>query len=127
MRVSIRSVPNIQQQCRIATRCVYRDTDKICSEPRTNKGNSDAACHKMLNRYVMTMLTPNAQIEGLRAFAQSSSNAGLGDFCLFCGNEVSQDKWRQHMIEVHKAVLKESPKYTSGLWRLPGRNVVVAA
>lgn len=43
------------------TRCVY-NLGTTCLEPRVNKGNSDAACHKMSNRELLThirKLSPN--------------------------------------------------------------------
>lgn len=59
MRAKISAIPDVPRQCRIVEPCVYRGKNKNCDEPRTNKGNHDAACHKMLNKYVVTMLTPN--------------------------------------------------------------------
>ena len=40
------------------------------------------------------------------------------DFCIFCGQKVMQDKWREHMNVVHKAVVHESPFDENGLWKL---------
>ena len=37
------------------------------------------------------------------------------DFCYFCGAIVHQDKWREHMLIKHKAVLTEDPK-PKGEW-----------
>lgn len=37
------------------TGCVYNQAG-ICDEPRINKGNSDAECHRFLNKAVLAML-----------------------------------------------------------------------
>lgn len=40
----------------------------------------------------------------------------MSDYCYLCGAQVHQDKWREHMLIKHKAVLYENPK-VNGKWR----------
>lgn len=54
-RTSIYDLPNWEMPCDLTRACVYRQYGR-CDQPRTNKGNSDAACHKMLNRDMLSML-----------------------------------------------------------------------
>lgn len=50
--------------CRLAKECVYR-ADRICDDPRTNKGNGDAACHRMRGRTILGYLgEPNSLTAG---------------------------------------------------------------
>ncbi len=56
MRTSIRDVPNVPCRCTVPKPCVYRYDGIMCDEPRINKGNSDAACHKMNNRDLILRL-----------------------------------------------------------------------
>jgi hypothetical protein len=58
-RVSILDVPDYPKVCRVARPCVYRGLNAPspwCEEPRTNKGNSDAACHTMNNKDLLKLL-----------------------------------------------------------------------
>lgn len=47
----------------------------------------------------------------------SELKAELYDFCLLCGDKVSQNGWREHMAE-HGCILDESPKNDDGKWLL---------
>lgn len=38
------------------------------------------------------------------------------DYCYLCGALVHQDKWRDHMLVKHKAVLSEDPR-PGGKWK----------
>lgn len=58
-RVSRRSLPMTPRRCELANACVYRK-DGICDEPQINKGNGDAACHRMNNKDVLAALVPLA-------------------------------------------------------------------
>lgn len=50
MRVSKYQIPTTESGCLLwSVECIYRDGFSLCDDPRTNKGNSDAACHKMAN------------------------------------------------------------------------------
>jgi len=55
MRVSIREIPSCPMFCWVSRLCVYRST-KICDDPRLNKGNGDAACHRMNNKDLLPLL-----------------------------------------------------------------------
>lgn len=55
-RVSIRQVPSYPCVCKVKSFCVYRDEWGSCDEPRINKGNSDAACHKLNNKDLLERL-----------------------------------------------------------------------
>lgn len=48
-RVSIYAISMKPMRCVLSAPCVYRENG-VCDSPRTNKGNSDAACFKMSNR-----------------------------------------------------------------------------
>lgn len=39
------------------------------------------------------------------------------DYCRLCGQQVKSEHWRDHMIEVHDSVLKESPKNSDDSWK----------
>lgn len=55
-RLSIYAIPNRPMCCVLPARnCVYRQNG-ICDQPRINKGNSDAACHKMSNKALLKEL-----------------------------------------------------------------------
>jgi len=54
-RTSIFDLPSWESPCDLTKICVYRKDGK-CESPRICKGNSDAACHRMLNRDVLAML-----------------------------------------------------------------------
>lgn len=60
-RVSIYRIPNEPTRCGSLT-CVYNSHAKgcfdggTCDEPRTNKGNSDAECHRWNNKYLLERL-----------------------------------------------------------------------
>lgn len=55
-RKSKLAIPNTPSNCTIVYACPYRNSAGACDEPRTNKGNSDAACHKMRNVDLITKL-----------------------------------------------------------------------
>lgn len=62
-RVSIRDIPDYPKVCRVPAMCPYRGLTATttaraswCEEPRTNKGNSDAACHRMNNKDLLNLL-----------------------------------------------------------------------
>lgn len=55
--VTKRSIPDQPRLCIMAL-CVYnREGGGICSDPRTNRGNSDALCYRVLPRIVLGWLT----------------------------------------------------------------------
>jgi hypothetical protein len=54
-RMQRRDLPGSPVECSIDRPCVYR-VRRLCDEPRINKGNSDAACHRMSNRAVLAAL-----------------------------------------------------------------------
>ena len=54
MRVQKAELPLDQRECPY-NKCVY-NADGICPEPRINKGNSDAACHKLSNKKLLKIL-----------------------------------------------------------------------
>lgn len=58
IRVSISSVPSRPTPCGITEKCVYRDANGVCDDPRTNKGNGDAYCHRKNNKDVVAILVP---------------------------------------------------------------------
>lgn len=55
-RIQKWKIPNTPSFCRLEKFCVYRDTTKICDDPRINNGNGDSACHKMLNKDIIKLL-----------------------------------------------------------------------
>lgn len=54
-RVMLRHIPNTPCKCPVV-QCVYNEQGE-CDDPRTNKGNSDADCHKTLNKNLLLILT----------------------------------------------------------------------
>jgi hypothetical protein len=54
LRTPLRRIPNYPSLCPFK-RCVYNDGG-YCDDPRTNKGNSDAECHRMSNRKIIEYL-----------------------------------------------------------------------
>lgn len=54
LRVSIYEIPNGPCQC-TSTGCVYLRKG-VCDTPQTNKGNSDALCHKENNKDLLHRL-----------------------------------------------------------------------
>jgi hypothetical protein len=58
-RIRKRMLPMNPHVCSVARHCVYRSAAAVCDEPQINKGNSDAACHRLGNRELLTMLTRN--------------------------------------------------------------------
>lgn len=54
-RIQEHHLPAIPTQC-MKTTCVYA-VDGICDEPRINKGNGDAECHRLSNKRVLQILT----------------------------------------------------------------------
>lgn len=53
-RVSIYRIPRHEMWCP-KEECVYNKSG-LCDEPRINKGNGDAECHKMNNKDLLVML-----------------------------------------------------------------------
>lgn len=60
-RVQSYMLPNTWTQCK-TQRCVY-NTGGWCDMPRINKGNSDAACHRMSNVRLFAWLEPVGDID----------------------------------------------------------------
>jgi hypothetical protein len=54
LRTPKRRIPNWPSRCPFKE-CVYNQGD-YCDDPRTNKGNSDAVCHKMTNKKIIEHL-----------------------------------------------------------------------
>lgn len=52
-------LPNIPSNCQRL--CVYSHHG-VCDDPRTNKGNSDAHCHKSGNAKLLIELLPDSRI-----------------------------------------------------------------
>ena len=50
MRTRRSALPSSRTRCPLADRCVYGRDDGYCDDPQINKGNSDAACHRIPNR-----------------------------------------------------------------------------
>lgn len=57
IRIQNSDLPEGRSVCPMPGACVYR-VDGICDEPRTNKRNSDAGCHRMTNKHVLRVLIP---------------------------------------------------------------------
>lgn len=55
-RVQRTDLPRSLTPCPMG-QCVYCQAGR-CDDAATNKGNSDAACHRMTNRKVLAMLKP---------------------------------------------------------------------
>ena len=53
IRIQKSALPNKPTRCLMG--CVYAE-DETCDAPRTNKGNSDACCHKASNRDLLAAL-----------------------------------------------------------------------
>ena len=61
MRVSKYQIPTTESGCLLwSVECIYRDGFSLCDDPRTNKGNSDAACHKMANKTLLQYVHPQS-------------------------------------------------------------------
>lgn len=56
-RMQRSELPSTSVRCELGKGCVYR-VGGLCDEPAINKGNSDAACHKMGNRALYEVLEP---------------------------------------------------------------------
>lgn len=54
-RVSLRMLPSTPRRCPIDGGCVYK-VDGICDNPSINKGNGDALCHRLSNRFMLKAL-----------------------------------------------------------------------
>lgn len=63
-RVPISAIPDDVSECGVLRHCGYRDGHGYCDMPRTNKGNSDAACHRMGNGMLLKLLEPIKRQEG---------------------------------------------------------------
>ena len=53
-RIQKTSIPDKPMLC-ANTSCVYND-DYVCTDPRNNKGNTDAKCHKASNKKLLSEL-----------------------------------------------------------------------
>lgn len=53
-RLQLHQIPNAPTQC-IKGECVYNRSG-TCPEPRTNKGNGDAECHRKTNKTLLAWL-----------------------------------------------------------------------
>lgn len=63
-RMQARELPGREMRCNLEKFCVYRQ-NRLCDDPRNNKGNGDAACHKMGNRAIYEKLEyPGAALCG---------------------------------------------------------------
>lgn len=62
IRISARMLPNTPRVCTLGKPCVYL-VGTVCDEPRTNKGNYDAACHRVNNKNLLPHLTTAAPSE----------------------------------------------------------------
>lgn len=60
-RVSRGQLPRSPRKCGVHKACVYKDADGVCDSASINKGNSDAACHRMNNRDVLSALETAGQ------------------------------------------------------------------
>jgi hypothetical protein len=56
MRIQKRNIPSELVKCNLWG-CAYNSILGFCDDPRINKGNSDAACHRMSNKRLLTHLT----------------------------------------------------------------------
>jgi len=54
MRVQISALPDKPTKCNMVS-CVYNDNN-VCDDPRINKANGDAECHKMNNKDLLLIL-----------------------------------------------------------------------
>jgi hypothetical protein len=64
--VTKHSLPTEPRVCTAFT-CIYSiEGGQICRDPRNNRGNSDAHCHKVSPREVMTWLYKPTGDEGTR-------------------------------------------------------------
>ena len=61
IRVQRYQLPNVATPCP-KSMCAY-NTEGICDDPRINKGNGDAACHRTPNKDVLKMLAGSAGTE----------------------------------------------------------------
>ena len=55
-RVTRAMLPASKCLCRVNNWCVYRSKYDSCDNPRINKGNSDAACWRLSNKALLTVL-----------------------------------------------------------------------
>jgi hypothetical protein len=62
-RMQARDLPRGPTLCNLEKPCVYRENG-ICDMPWINKGNGDAACHKMGNRAIYEKLELPANAGG---------------------------------------------------------------
>ena len=57
MRTSINALPTTPTYCHSPRRCPYRDQHLLCDMRRINKGNSDAARHRVSNKAILGFLS----------------------------------------------------------------------
>lgn len=55
----VEPLPRTPRVCALPMPCVYRESG-VCDDPRNNKGNSDAACHRMVKWKINEALTAPA-------------------------------------------------------------------
>jgi hypothetical protein len=75
-RVTIKMIPATLTKCPLHG-CVYNSKLGFCDNPRINKGNSDAACHRKTNRDLLMLLDkgdhcPNCPDQGWYIVADNS-------------------------------------------------------
>ena len=58
-RMQASELPGRYVFCALDRMCVYR-INGMCDDPRNNKGNGDAACHRMGNRAIYEKLSDTA-------------------------------------------------------------------
>lgn len=55
-RIPRHHLPDTMVKCGVPKSCPYMNSVGYCDDPRINKGNSDAACHRMGNRELLEYL-----------------------------------------------------------------------
>lgn len=55
-RIPRRHLPDGFVKCGVPHDCPYMSSNGYCDDPRTAKGNSDAACHRMGNKELLEYL-----------------------------------------------------------------------
>lgn len=55
-RIPATRIPDTLSKCAVISECPYKK-DGLCSQPRTNKGNSDSACFNLSNKVLTWYLS----------------------------------------------------------------------
>lgn len=63
-RIQRSDLPSRNTICGMMKPCVYREETNWCDDPRTNKGNSDAACHRLSNKELLRWLEEPKREDG---------------------------------------------------------------